>query len=348
MARIEYWLQLENHPWDVAPNGIDRATGLNLVRDANGFFKPITGDALIFRRYTSNWAAPDDQPLNPWDLNEPIPAQTHGTIPGATIEAKVGDEILVHFRNNDQRANFSIAQRTHSFYAAGLSHSALFDGSYPLSPPDSAQGNKQGDRVAPGDNFTYSYTVPHASNAGVWIYHDRSIAYEASIRQGAFGAIIVRGGGETKPGLPPQPIRAAGDTSIQFAHIPPPPASGEHLFLLHNLADKGACLNGRQLLGNTPSVLGRINTRIKFRVVNFSDRTQSFHLHGHRWTKDNDWVDTRTIAIGEGITFDILEGTAEDGGGNGEWLVVNYGVDNADGSFVVTEGGALQLPVGSI
>src|SRR5947207_15440945 len=100
MARIEYWLQLENHPWDVAPNGIDRTTGLNLVRDANGFFKPITGDALIFRRYAPNWAAPDDQLLNPWDLNEPNPTQTNGTIPGATIEAKVGDEILVHFRNN--------------------------------------------------------------------------------------------------------------------------------------------------------------------------------------------------------------------------------------------------------
>ena len=110
----------------------------------------------------------------------------------------------------------------------------------------------------------------------------------------------------------------------------------------------GACLNGRQFLGNTPSVLGRLNTRVKFRVVNFTDRTRSFHLHGHRWSKDNDWVDTRTIGVGEGVTFDILEGTAEDGGvGNGEWLVVSYGFENVDGSYVVTDGGALQLPVGS-
>lgn len=28
MAIVEYWIQIENHPWDVSPNGSDRMTGM--------------------------------------------------------------------------------------------------------------------------------------------------------------------------------------------------------------------------------------------------------------------------------------------------------------------------------
>ncbi len=35
MATIEYWIQLENHPWDVCPNNIDRMSGQNL-KDREG------------------------------------------------------------------------------------------------------------------------------------------------------------------------------------------------------------------------------------------------------------------------------------------------------------------------
>ena len=30
MATIEYWIQLENRPWDTSPNNIDRVTGLDM------------------------------------------------------------------------------------------------------------------------------------------------------------------------------------------------------------------------------------------------------------------------------------------------------------------------------
>src|SRR6266545_1076763 len=124
MATVEVWIQLENHAWDVSPNNIDRITG-QTVQQRDGMapvtktltspvtgqvrsrtmFKPLSEDALILRRYTPNWAAPDDRKVNPWDLNEPDPTDngTMGTIPGATIEADVGDTVLVHFRNMDQR-----------------------------------------------------------------------------------------------------------------------------------------------------------------------------------------------------------------------------------------------------
>ncbi|MBI3880147.1 MAG: multicopper oxidase domain-containing protein [Verrucomicrobia bacterium] len=131
MAQIEYWIQIENHPWDACPNGIDRMTGTplgptvtkNLKSPATNavqvdrpveMFRPLPADALIYRRYkppvnpanpVDAWTVPDDRKVNPWDINEPDPtdAGTMGTIPGPVIECNVGDSVVVHFRNADTR-----------------------------------------------------------------------------------------------------------------------------------------------------------------------------------------------------------------------------------------------------
>jgi len=86
MATVEFWIQIENHAWDVAPNNVDRMTGQTMQAIAGGappvtrtlispetgvtqtrtMYKPLTEDALILRRYTPNWAAPDDRKINPW------------------------------------------------------------------------------------------------------------------------------------------------------------------------------------------------------------------------------------------------------------------------------------------
>ena len=139
MADKEYWIQIENRPWDACPNNIDRVHG---EVDPNGnvvpatiehveevppitvtltspetnvtttrtMFLPVNKgkgpsnapewqviDALILRRYTKDWQAPDDRKVNPWDLNEPDPTDngTMGTIPGPTLECNVGDRIIV-------------------------------------------------------------------------------------------------------------------------------------------------------------------------------------------------------------------------------------------------------------
>jgi plastocyanin/FtsP/CotA-like multicopper oxidase with cupredoxin domain len=123
----DFWIQLENKAWDVCPNdlGRDRMTGQTAQARSGGhapvmktltspvtgavhnrqMFQPLDGDALIYRRYTANWAAPDDRKVNPWDLNEPDPTDsgTMGTIPGPVLEFNVGDAVTVHFRNLDMR-----------------------------------------------------------------------------------------------------------------------------------------------------------------------------------------------------------------------------------------------------
>jgi len=138
MAAIEYWIQLENRPWDSSPNNIDRMMGQDMKEttgkdpvdvklsgtNTRKMFAPLRDDkgnvmdALILRRYkppqqpdqSDAWTVPDDRKVNPWDLNEPDPTDTGtmGTIPGPVIECSVGDSVLLHFRNMDLRSRLVV------------------------------------------------------------------------------------------------------------------------------------------------------------------------------------------------------------------------------------------------
>jgi plastocyanin len=174
----EFWIQLENRPWDVCPHNIDRMTGEDIktretvgttpgpspvsvtLVSVNGgpgrtvqMFKPLTDgsnivDALIYRRYkppakadlSDAWTVPDDRKINAWDLNEPDPSEngTMGTIPGPVIEGNVGDNFIIHFRNMDNR-KMPVASRCHSIHPHGVVFKSAYDGAFPLSPSDSTQ-----------------------------------------------------------------------------------------------------------------------------------------------------------------------------------------------------------------
>lgn len=236
----EYWIQLEAHPWDVCPNNIDRLIGMTLENHpdygkpprysphqlgAPVLYRPFSKDegrehfALIYRRYkpptrddgTDRWLVPDDRKVNPWDLNEPDPRVTQGTIPGPTIECMVGDRVLIHFRNWDYRfaeGDEKLAARSaHSMHPHGFLFSNLYDGAYPLSPPDPSQpvgqeathwnkigvtNFKKGDRVPFQGTFTYVWdTLGYPSTAGVWLYHDHSICDVHNVELGAIGFIVI-------------------------------------------------------------------------------------------------------------------------------------------------------------
>jgi FtsP/CotA-like multicopper oxidase with cupredoxin domain/plastocyanin len=243
MAVIEYWIQLESNPWDLCPANIDRMKGKPVAAGpvAVTMRSPVTGatttrqmfkplvqdgkihDALILRRYTKDWAKPDDRKVNPWDINEldPTDAGTMGTVPGPVIECRVGDSVVVHFRNLDLRRGANgqllpVEKRTHSLHPHGFVFDRFSDGAYPLSPPDPSQavgaeaaawaavgvtGFKQGDRVPPpsGDNpvataATYKYTwntFGWPTTAGVWLYHDHSVCDMENIEHGAIGIIVI-------------------------------------------------------------------------------------------------------------------------------------------------------------
>lgn len=343
MATKEYWLQLENLPWDVCPWGVDRMSGLALTKAANGMYRATAQETLAMRRYAENWSRPADDAINAWDLAEPSAAQAGG-FPGALLEAKVADQIIVHFRNMDQRSGVPDQARIHSLHAHGVQRAALYDGAFPLSPPDPSQGGRRGDRVAPGESFTYRWSCPQRAAAGAWLIGDGGPAAASSTALGALAVIIIRAPGEQRPDLPAAALRQPGDTSIRFAAVPPPPKRGEYVLLFHELPGVGLCLNGRQALGNTPTLVTGMGTRMAIHCLNAAAQPITLHVRGHRWLSGGRYVDAELLPVGGGATLSIHSGSAESGGGPGEWLIIGTaGAAQVVGSMVVTAGGAVTL-----
>lgn len=336
MATKEYWVQLEDHLWTPRPWTTPMA-GTALVGQP----------ALLMRRYDVGWSQPADEPVNPWDLLEPDPAQTQGTLPGAALQAKVGDEIVVHFRNMDMRADATSIERTHSLHPHGVQRSALYNGAYPLSPSDLGQGNARGDRVPPGESFSYRWSVPHRSTAGAWLIHDHGPAHEQGLMLGAIGVLRILAPGEQSADQPPRPVRAAGDVPPNFAAVPTPPKRGDYLLVFHELMGAGLCLNGRQGLADAPALVAGVDTRMVIRCVNATRGPLTIHIHGHRWQRGDVWVDTEVLGAGGSTALGILSGSAQDGGGPGQWLVMGRGVSGmVVGSLIVTTGGMVALATG--
>ena len=249
MATREYWIQIENRAWDMMPNGVDRMTGdrkqaqSRLLRwvTANRRGHPVDirepvevemyapVEALLLRRYkpptrsdqSDAWTVPDDRRVNPWDLNEPDPSKTMGTIPGPIVECNVGDDVIVHFRNMDMRVDetgrlIHHLTRAHSLHPHGIAFETRYGGGFPMSPLDGDQpvtedemnfcialgksyfkGDdnlyyKRGDRVPAGGTFVYRWsTRGWDSTAGVWLYHDHSVRDHHNVLMGAIGMMVI-------------------------------------------------------------------------------------------------------------------------------------------------------------
>jgi FtsP/CotA-like multicopper oxidase with cupredoxin domain len=304
----EFWIQIEHHDWDTQPNKIDR------MDTSSPPPADVVKDALILRRYTANWASPDDRKVNPWDLNEPDPTKI-GTIPGPVLECNVGDEIVVHFRNQDLRATPDFVYRAHSLHPHGVVFPTTYDGAYPLSPPDATQpiatgdpeepawasmgvtGFKQGDRVPPCGTFTYKWsTFGWPTTAGVWLYHDHSVWDASNTLRGAIGFIVVHNPKDEDDVIDQDLPRGDPNGALTVidaggvARFVAPPTKALYLQLFHELHDdikndgRGSYINGRRNLGNTPTLIGGTATKMRFGVgaMNMSD-THTFHIHGHRW-----------------------------------------------------------------
>ena len=136
---------------------------------------PIKGkkkfSALVYQLYSDGFAS----------------AIGPAAMPGPTLEAEVGDTIVVHFRNSDTRFGQALTVHPH-----GVRYNPEYDGAY------LGRFTRAGGFIAPGEEFTYTWEATPDS-VGVWPYHDHGPMEMMSTNLGLFGAIVIRPRDEPPP-----------------------------------------------------------------------------------------------------------------------------------------------------
>ena len=245
---VEVWVAAVPVTWNVAPNG------RNAIEHAHHATSETTFRTVVYRQFTK-------------DFEKPIPNEAGNRgIQGPLIHARVGDTILVHFRNLDTAFN-----RPHSMHFHGVHYRFGSDGSY--IPGFSGPGAN----VKPGATFTYRL-VAGADSAGVWPYHDHSPSMMDSIGGGLYGALSILGPGEQRP-------------DREFVVF-----LGSHQGFM--------TINGRAFVGNTPVLRAKVGETVQWDVLSLGDDFHTFHVHAHRW-RAPDGVARDTQVIGPAESFKI-------------------------------------------
>ena len=211
----EYWIAAVPMRWNVVPNGRNAIEGATFDKSETTF------TTVVYRRYTPKWekAVP----------NQPGPAADNDGIPGPLLHARVGDRIVVHFKNLDNEF-----ERPHSMHFHGVHYAFGSDGAY--IPGFSTRGGN----VKPGDEYTYRFEAEEDSR-GVWPYHDHSKSMDDSIAGGMYGAISILGRDEKPP---------------------------DHEFVVYfSQTLDFMTINGRAFVGNTPVFHAKVGDTVQWDVL---------------------------------------------------------------------------------
>lgn len=253
---LQYWIAAVPLRWNIVPNEQDAINAKRFQPDQTTF------DTVVYQAFTPGWERP--LPDRPGVVGD------NDGIPGPLIRARVGDTVLVHFKNLDTQRF-----QPHSMHFHGFRYSDASDGAF--VPGFSGPGAN----VKPGDSFTYRLKAVSGS-VGVWPYHDHSPSMMDSIHGGMYGAISILG---------PQQRRADKEFVVFL---------GSQLRFM--------TINGRAFVGNTPVLHARRGDLVQWDVLAIGDDHHTFHIHGHRWrSPDGTSIDTRTVGPAESFTFRIRE-----------------------------------------
>ena len=245
----EYWIAAVPARWDVVPNA------RNAIEKQRFDKSETTMTTIVYKRYTRDWERQIP--------NQPDAISDNDAIPAPLIRARVGDTILVHFKNLDNEF-----ERPHSMHFHGVRYEFGSDGAY--IPGFSTRGGS----VKPGDSYTYRLEAGEDA-AGVWPYHDHSPSMPDSIAGGMYGALSILGRDEEAPDR---------EFVVFF---------GEQL--------EFRTINGRAFVGNTPVFRAKLGELVQWDVLAIGDLFHTFHVHGHRWqtARSFDFEDTRSVGPAE-------------------------------------------------
>ena len=258
----EYWVQARSVRWDIAPKKVDE------------WMKHRLSGRTTFRAFVYQLMSPGFADA----LGKP-------SMPGPTLEAEVGDLLVVHFRNADTRLNQAVTMHPH-----GVKYNPEYDGSY------MGDHTRAGGFIAPGEEFTYRWECTPDS-VGVWPYHDHGPNHTLNTMRGLYGAVIVRPKGAAKPDV-------------------------EHVLMMHSFSPQVTRLprlfhavNGRSGAGNTPTITASVGQDVAIHAIGFDSNWHTFHVHGHRWKDANGtFVDNPGFGPNETVTARFKEDNP------GRWL----------------------------
>ncbi len=253
-ATREYWIGATPTTWNVVPNGRDAITN---TRYGNETILPT----VTYRRYTRGWKT--------LLRNSPAENVDSDRIPGPLLRARVGDRILVHFKNFD-----TVFKRSHSMHFHGVSYKPSSDGAY--LPGFSGRDGE----VKPGQTWTYVLRAGPQS-AGFWPYHDHSTSMHESLAGGMYGGLSILGRRERAP-----------DREFVVVFAP----TGDF-----------QTINGHAFVGNTPVYSARVGQTVQWNVMAIGSEHHTFHVHGHRWLENGIPRDTHTVGPAESFRFRYRE-----------------------------------------
>ncbi|XP_042335296.1 hephaestin [Sceloporus undulatus] len=182
-AERVYYLGIREVEWDYTPLGKNVVTGQSIANDqAASLFLQPSKDRIgsiytksVYKQYLDAAYASE------------VPKPAWLGFLGPIIRAEVGDTILVHLKN--------FGHRPFTIHPHGVLYKKDSEGS--LYPDVSSQDLKEDDAVAPGGNYTYTWTVPedHGPTADdpaclTWIYHSH-INAPRDIATGLIGPLLI-------------------------------------------------------------------------------------------------------------------------------------------------------------
>ena len=207
----------------------------------------------------------------------------NGTVPGPTIEARVGDTLVVHFTNR-------LSEPT-TIHWHGVRVPIEMDGGPHSQAP-----------VPPGGTFEYRFTLP---DAGTFWYHPHANEPE-QMERGLYGAIVVRG--DEEPIVDAESVVMLDDLLLDDSGALAP--FGSQLEVHGGREGDVQLVNGTL----TPNITVRPGERQRWRIVNAgSARIYQLAMHGRAMTVIGSdgglWEAPETVTsliVAPGDRFDVL------------------------------------------
>lgn len=200
----------------------------------------------------------------------------NGTVPGPTLEAKVGETLRVKVIN---RHNL-----THSFHT----HLTDYDLKYDGSQANTISGVGSGAMVPPGGEYVHEFQV---NDPGLYYYHchsaDGGFMITQHIHNGLYGAIVVKAPEDV--GQRDEVIfmsEIGHDVEVKNPGAVFPPyimngmgiPGGEHT-LEEIFKEKGIEGVKAQFNKSVPVIFAKVGQPFRLHVVNIGDVIHSFHMH---------------------------------------------------------------------